>query len=109
MTTVENLGQTMFEIGRNGNTEPEKPIGTVVDPETLTREQLLDAVRGHYVVRLHDAGTTNMFTSSQLIKKLLAKETGEEEQERFSVVTIHSIELGEFGFAEDDHDESSED
>jgi hypothetical protein len=105
--TIENLGQMMFEIGRWGQTDPEQPVGTVVDPETLTREQLLDAVRGHYVVRL--PAQANVFTSSELIKKLAAKETGEKEQERFGIVTNHSIELGDFGFAEDDHDESSED
>jgi hypothetical protein len=76
MTAVENLGETMFEMGRWGDTDPEKPCGKVVDPASLTREQLLSALKGNYLLQRDDGG--------------------------FTVVTNHSIELGEFGFAEDD-------
>ena len=76
MSAVENLGETMFEIGRNGQTDPKQPWGTVIDPETLTREQLLSALRGHYLLQRDDGG--------------------------FTIVTNWSIELGDFGFAEDD-------
>jgi len=54
--------------------DEKEPYGTVVDPNTSTREQLLDAVLGNYVVRLNC------------------------EEERYDIVEDTSVDWGDFHF-----------
>lgn len=44
---IDRFGEDLYASGSDA------PLGTVVDPETLTREQLLEALDGQYVVRLN--------------------------------------------------------
>ena len=77
MATENEVGELLYKVDKNGKNERE-PYGTVVDPETLTRKQMLAAFRGHYVVMRHNP---------------------EEGEEHFDVVTSYSIEWGDYGFA----------
>jgi hypothetical protein len=51
-----------------------EPYGTVINPNALTREQLLDAVLGNYVVRLNC------------------------EEERYDIIEDTSVDWGDFSF-----------